>query len=545
MSIPLPLTVRLRTVRADRNITLQISDLSFRTVVPGGYASATVNLQRPIRLRPDELQLFGKLFIHDARNGRVVWEGRVEDLGRQANTSGQLWEIVAIGPSVHATDRTYPIIYVDTRLGMWDRSSTGLNYAPFSTGTIGNDATDTAEGQLEIRVEKDVSLPASRRGDMWYRAIYEADQRLARISITWKGGFNDLNWFVQIVTRDNPTGAGNVAKSTNISTGGTTLIAKVTADFTDGHDLAHFRFESPPSTITTGGDGWITGIPRVNAMLKNTDGTNITDSAYYSLASVTATEVVKDLLGRVLAEYDGPNAVVEATSYAIDQLAYEDGTTAQQIFEDLMLLEPAYYWAAWESNTAGLHRFEWRAWPTTVRYEAGIQDGFDSPSSAAEIYNRVRVRYRNNLGIGVTVRRNQVVPELDDAGLLREHFIDLGDEIGTRTNAERVGDNFLAEHLRPPNAGTLTIARPILDRVTGRMVMPWEILPGNLVRVHGVQPRIDSLNASARDGDTVFKMASVDFSAADAAARVELDAYTATVARALADLGKKPPIRRR
>jgi hypothetical protein len=260
---------------------------------------------------------------------------------------------------------------------------------------------------------------------------------------------------------------------------------------------------------------------------------------------VLASEVVNDLLGRLLPHYDGYDAEVWTTSFAIDQLAYPDGASAQKVLEDLMTIEPAYYWAAWESNSDGRYHFEWKEWPTAVRYEASAADGFDSPASAGELYNAVSVRWRDGLGVGRTTRRTQTVDILDAAELTREAYLDLSDEVGSDATATKVGDEFLAEHQRPVNSGTLTISRPILDIEMGRQVMPWEIRPGNLIRVRNVLPRVDSLNASARDGVTIFKIAAVEFNAGTAAATLELDSYPLTVARAIANLSKRRITRKR
>ena len=46
--------------------------------------------------------------------------------------------------------------------------------------------------------------------------------------------------------------------------------------------------------------------------------------------------------------YDGAGAVISTTTHLIDQLAYHDGVTPFQVLEDLMALEPAYYWAAFQ-----------------------------------------------------------------------------------------------------------------------------------------------------------------------------------------------------
>jgi hypothetical protein len=280
-------------------------------------------------------------------------------------------------------------------------------------------------------------------------------------------------------------------------------------------------------------------------MLVDATGADITTG--YSSDTILAHEVVADVVGRLLPRYDGAAAAIATTAaFGIEQLAYPDGVTPARLLDDLMLLEPAYYWAAWERLPSGKHRFEWVAWPTSVRYEADVTDGFASVGGAADLYNSVQVRYLDAAGEIRTVRRTQTVDALTAAGLTREAYVDLGDEAGvTATQAQRAGDQWLAEHRYPPNAGTLTLGRPVIDLLTGRMAQPWEIRPGTLIRVRGVLPRVDALNQSGRDGVTVFRVVAVTYRASTAAAELELDQYPATVSRALADLQSRPVTRRR
>ena len=104
---------------------------------------------------------------------------------------------------------------------------------------------------------------------------------------------------------------------------------------------------------------------------------------------------------------------------------------------------------------------------------------------------------------------------------IRDAFDDLGDEIASSENATQVGDQFLDGHAAPPNAGTLTVARPIYDHERGTRIMPWEIRPGTLIRVRGIQPNTNSLNATGRDGTTVFSVIGVDYNTDSAAATLE------------------------
>jgi len=259
-----------------------------------------------------------------------------------------------------------------------------------------------------------------------------------------------------------------------------------------------------------------------------------------SISYVRASWVVDDLLGRMLPQYDGANASVDTTDLVdIDQLAYLDPATPNQVLEDLMKLEPSKFWAAWESDSTGKYRFEWRSWGTTARYEATVDDGFDSPAPATELYNKVRVRWKDARGRIKTTSLTQSVPELDDNGIVREWFEDISDEVGSAANATVVGTAILAEHNQRTSAGTLTVARPILDVQQSRSVAPWMIRPGELIRVRGVEASATTnIAETTRDGATVFRIVSVEVGE-EGVATLELDMFTQSEARSLADLWKK------
>jgi hypothetical protein len=278
---------------------------------------------------------------------------------------------------------------------------------------------------------------------------------------------------------------------------------------------------------------------RISALMYDKTGTLISGAGTYDNDYVLASDIIADLLGRWLTKFDAANAVVTTTTHHVDQFAYPDPVPASQILDDLMVLESAFYWMAWEKQANGLARFEWVPWPTTVRYEANVVDGFSAPSSGSDIFNNVMVRWKDSRGRIRTTNRGQAVTVLNDAGLTRTASLDLADEIGSLANAQRAGDQFLIDHAAAPNAGTLTVGRPIPDLTYGRMVPPWRIVPGQLIRVRGVRPRVDALNASGNDGATVFRIVSVEYSTSSGQATLELDAYTRTTWRAIAHLMRK------
>jgi hypothetical protein len=549
MTTSIPLAVRVVTARQDIPITDRLADLTFRTVVPGGFASARFTIHGPLTFEPDEIALFGRVYVYDARSGATVWEGRLEDPGRSVGSNGQLFEIAALGPSTHARDRTAPLIYVDRRLSeLVEATGSGRAYS------VGNrESANSTTGALSISAARGNVVTQLSLGAAVYNAVYAAGQDLAVIFADWDGGFSSVNTEVELRTAEDFGGTTTLI-STDISTTASTLDARVGGG--TAIPAAHNRFllvlrRSGGDVNPVNDDNYWAEFYNLVVMgtRVNASGAALTS---YPGVTVDADEVVADLLGRLLPQYDGPNASIEATSWPIEQLVYPDGASPEQMLVDLMQLEPRFFWEALETNPAtGKYRFNWRSWPSTIRYEASAEDGFTSTGSAADLYNSVLVRYRDALGQVRTVQRTQTVQLLTDADVDREGFIDLGVEASTEGNAIQVGDQFLAEHQSAPASGRLTVAHPILDYVTGRMVMPWEIRPGYLIRIPDLNPRPAVLDATDRDGSSVFRIVSVDYSTSDAAAAVELDSPAPSVARRISDiLITRPtpgpgPIRRR
>lgn len=538
MTLPIPLVVRLKTQVKDIDVTARIGSLTFRSTIPGGFASASVSFNAPINVQPDEIAYFGRMYIYDGRNGMTVWEGRVEDPGRTASASGSVWNLNAIGPSAHASDRTFPIIYVDTSTDRWERSQYSTKGAQTEVSEI-----DSNTPCLQVRAEEGIPVPITWDGDWIYRYLQFTGQTLARVRCDHVEGGASSNYQTGLYVRTGSTLVGFVSTDNWFTTPHTLSGTFGFTNWTTGLDNCSIAAYRNVSATTADALAWSNFYNIcVRSVVKDASGNDLTTP--YTVNDIDPAQVVTDLLGRYLNQYDGPNAVIQSSGNRIPQLAYPDGISSAGIFEDLATLDPAYYWAAWETTPAGKWRFFYGPWPTHVRYDADISDGFDSPGSATDLYNEVQVRWLDPAGKMRATIRTSTVPVLNAAGMVRTAFIDISDELGTEANAQRVGDNFLLEHQYPPNAGTLTVARAILDLDQGRMVQPWEINPGNLIRVRGVLPRVDSLNPNARDGVTVFKVVSVDYDSGTASATLELDSYSRTVAQQLANL-KNDRIRRR
>lgn len=543
MSLPVPVRVRLKTAKADRHVGHQVRSLEWSTSSPGGFDHATIGLDRPLVVDSPEIAYYGELEISDARNGSILFQGRQEDPGSGVSGDGQVWDISALGPSAHVNDRTAQLIYMDRSLERWERSWISDKTAQIDQ----TDHSSSGDEALLFKAPEGTTVGTGWQADYQYRAIYDAGMKLARVRCDVVNGGTSTLWENRILSRPAPGGAGQTNDSNTWSTSSQSLACSRggSPSIPSGDDVANLRITRVGSSGTATASSWgdFFGIA-VRGLLKDKDGSDITSG--YSSSTVFGSSVVKDLLGRLLDEYDGANATVEDTAFGLEQLAYPDPVKPGQVLEDLITMDEAFTWHAWEKTTIGKHRFEWIAWPATVRYDATVADGAHFPGSADGLYNECAVRWRDSRGrIKVTVRTSSV-QALTDAGLTRTASLDLSDEVGVTTGqAQRRGDQFLAEHAVPPNAGTLTIMRPILDRVKGRMVMPWEIRAGALIRVRGVKPNVDSLNATARDGTTVFRLARTTCRIDSEVRTVcELDAPTLSEARALARLKRRRQRRR-
>lgn len=548
MSLLVPLSVRLSTSLRDMHITTEVDDITFGSTSPGGFDTATVTLHRPLNFMPGEVMQFARMYIYDGRNANIVWEGRLQDPGRTAGSDGEVYQLAAIGGQAHLQDDTRQLYLVETDMTRWDQID---KVTPASLIEQIGDLNDTGIAVMLLRIPQGTTVDGNipSRAVAGHRGFAAAGQKIASVSYNYDCGLTSANITHSLYAATEGVGAADIAFSTTFSTTSGATRQRIQSDWTAGRNRPIVRFHyNVLGTATVSADSWWLQIDdlTVRSTMYDQFGNEQLTSGSYANDTVLASEVVADQLGRTLGTtIDGANATIATTTFPIEQLAYPDGVTPAQVFEDLIKFEQGYTYHVWESNPSnGKFRFEWVPWPTTVRYEADIVDGFDSPASGNTIFNRAQVRWHNRGTIRVSLR-TLANPTLTAAGFDRTAFIDTGDEASTQTNAHQMGDQFLAEHQFPVNAGRLTIRGLIQDLQTGRMVQPWEIRPGNLIRVRGVAPYPNTLNTTGRDGNTIFKIAATTFTSADASAVLDLDSYAPSVARALAKLVQRPYARRR
>jgi hypothetical protein len=534
MTLPVPLAVRI----GNRHVTREVSAVGFRKEAIGGVRNIRLRLDRPLDRFDVDLAALSRVYIYARGQGDEtvpIAEGRLSDFGRGVSANdGQQWDMTAFGPLQHASDKTFPYIVIDQDLGRWLFDSKNTEIAKVLYYEIGGDS----HGHIH-KPETGATISTTYKSNASYRALIDAGQKLGGLISTWRGGVADGNYRAQIITQTGIGGGENVAYDAALGTGVTNKSVVVVTDFTNGDNLVALRMARQTTGTTSGNTDWLKwNNLQVRALVLGQDGSEITTG--YTATYVLAHGVVADLLGRVLDQYDGANASIDVTAaYQIDQLAYPDGVTAAEVLDDLMVLEPAFYWTTGPSDpTTGLYAFSWQPWPTTVRYEVSLDDGGSFPASTQETHNRCLVRWKDPSGRVRNTLRTLACPTLDNATppVVRQAILDLGDDVGSAAAAARAGDNFLAEHNVPANAGTVTVSRPIRDLVTGALVQPFEIEPGNLIRVRGIESYPDALNASSNDGQTVFRIWSMEYDSDSNSASLELDTWSRTTANAIARL---------
>lgn len=529
---PIPLAIRLTSEQGDVILINDVRSFNFRSVVPGGFATLTMTIDRKIAERQPEIQQFGRAYLYDTRSGDTVWEGRVEDPGKGVDSNGETWTVTAIGPSAHASDDTFNYLPIDRTVDHFEKFGGSTK-----SGSVGTYTDDSDRDGVKVQFGGGISVASPQYVAGRSQRVYNASTTLGSVRATVVGGGTGQWDMVMYVY--SPGGGTDLIDSVALTTTPQSFYGEVGSDFSSTGTTTHLRMNRTGASTTPDDNAFTFFYDIViRTVMRDEEGTLLTD---YSDDYVTASQIVQDLIGSHTSQYDGLDAYIEVTTNHIEQFAY-DATTVRDALNDILALEGAYYWAAWETVArSGLWRFEFRPWPTTVRYEATVDDSMNQPGSAAELYNKVNVHWYDAVKRVHVETRTSTVTALDDIGLTRAADLELGSELGCLTSAQAAGDNFLAEHNLPIRNGRLTIGRPILDFDRGMMVDPWMIRPGGLIRLRGVNPERNALNPDGRDGSTIFRITAVNYRSSDNSAELELDTDALSTSQAIAKLARRRP----
>lgn len=516
-----PLTVRIADGVRDQQVTRYVKALRFTKTAPGGHHSASVTIDAPDRLFSD-LGPADRVYIYDGRNARSVWDGYVENPGRVTVAGGASYNVSAMGGVALASDNARSVVFRSTDISgaHWQRYE---GSHPDATIEV-DEAIVPGTTSIKTLVPHGIVSPGvggvKASAQTINVALAETGQTLYSATVTVRGGRDDVSGDVDAAAMVLSDGVAvdfewlsTTDKALSVSTAGTSY---VTLGIQLTPDVA---FDVPESTWAAFRNFVLTP-----ALLTASGGTAVPASA----ATVLAHEVAHHVVGALMPQIDGTTAYIESSTFPIENLSYLGAVKPYQILDDLGLYEPDYLWEILGSVSSGKHRFAYRKWPTTPRYE--ISGGeFTETGGEVDLCNRIVVSWKDTTGADRTTIRTASVPALGSR-VRDADPIALPDGQGSEANAEHIGDQVLAALNTPTRSGTAVVRKPILDRLSGMMVAPWEIEPGYLVRV--------------RDRGLDLRLTEMTYEDSDCSASLSLGSPTLTLPQRLARLRESAPGRR-
>lgn len=543
-----PVAVRIKNARYDGMITGWLHGAPrYSKADVGGYKSGSFTVDYQMGFRDEILQPYSRCYFLDKHTGDVLFEGDITHPGRSAGAEGELLEVQVDGSSVPLSDWTGSRIFIDRDMEAWKLTSTA---ATGSLADVMPDRGGSGDDSLTLAFPNSFHVETNYRAEVSYERVIEASQVLGYLNYAWDGGHTSGSpgWLVRSIG----TPPSTVIRSQVLNIGGSGGSGAVWGgSIIDGMNVAYLQliWTGTPSNTGVVDDNWVSLLRIiVQAKLFAKDGTFKAAGTYGD--TLTAPDIIGDLLGDILApSFDGANAqVAVGAATAIRQMAYPDGVTPTQVLDDLMKFEPACTYRAGASDPlTDLYSFAWVERSAVPRYEAMVwTDEHSNGIQAVEQYNRAVARWRTPIGnLRITVT-TQTIPEMDAVGRTRTIFQDLSNTLGNDVNAPAANATALEEHRYPQNTGRLTIDREIVDLHTGRRVSPREIVPGYLIRLVGLDPNPDALNASGANGSTVCRMVTTDYDGATDSVDCDLDGIPLSLLRAIMNTraNRPPPTRR-
>lgn len=592
--IPLGVRIYDHTSNIDMWVTRWVDGLQFRSVIPGGFASSSFTLHIPQHMYPVAaawssrapriplVRLFNRVQVVDLRSGAIAWEGRIDSAAR-VEDDGFAWDIGCAGAMVSATDITRPVFYADSSTDWWSTRETQPSRASVFTWSR-TDSPPSLGLELKDGSQWDSSgglTPGGTWSAYYHFLCMATNQYLGRFTVSYRSSTPSSG---TIKTRANVyTPATNTWEdgidSTNLGSADTTKANAVggSSSFTSTQaQVIAFDVLGPSTPVVLTAPCPITYTnPIVIAMRVDRNGSNLTAASNYSTDYVTVSQVVEDVLGRFLnnawtfssgapLNNPAPGSVGAAGAYIntsdttqITDLKFPDGATAADILNQLMTVQTNAYWAIWESqNTATngadsqRYRFEWATWPNGWGYLASSADGIEEQPDASGIYNFVFYRYQAPQFAGVSPGGQYVPPpglqewwDFENPGpapLLKNRITRAAtvNKDGTLSDASGLASTWLYENGKETNAGSITVRRPIMfydagqnsGSGAGRMVDPWMIRPGKLLRITDILPTADAVSINhgtiappATHAGAVFRVIATNYDASDNSCRLELD----------------------
>lgn len=556
---PAPLSVVLDTLDGPRNITRDVSNLTIKNTSPGGFASVTFDLKR--RIDEARLPLGAQVRVYNTTTGEQVGGGRLIE---QGISSDGAWNVSCLGEAIAALqDVEEPYMVIDTNPESTSRpipvgvkvkqapkvsrkrpkknarsipgvrrrgykQITGFVFSEVKPGTAPDGST--TEGLL-FQFPPGATIATNANVAAQFRGVHLCGMHLGAYTYRHRAGLSASTWKMTARTITASNATSEIDRDNDWQTSlAPHSWAAAGPTFDEGRDVLELDARYVGSGGTTGQLAWahVQNLI-IRSRLYGADGT-YRPGVDHCLATVKAGEVFTDLIVRRCPSLKVGTVVTGAHSFT--QLAWYEGVSAKTVLDEVADTDGTVTYHAWEVDPDGRTPIHLETLPSMVRYELTPEYGYSAPSSTVDVYTRVVI-----VGVDDSGYERRYVQDRTPAGQpARSQTIDLEEEF-TDARAEQVADLFLDNHAAAPNAGTVTVARPVLDLWTGRYVDPSAIRSSHLCRLRGVQPNPNSLNPDARqDGVTIFRIVSSTYSDESGTASLELDSPVFDQERAIADL---------
>jgi hypothetical protein len=370
---------------------------------------------------------------------------------------GQQFDISAMGGMALASDETRALIYLTRDLDAFEKASDNMVGGNVDVSEYVNDPTvKRVRTHVELGTVAGTGAYCSAGNYIFDRAAMNLGG--VRVSPLISGA-TDANWTTDFVTT-----TGIVASGTQSTVGGTLDIFVTATNFPTGTRRFAFRLRRSGLSTSVGGDttwsDWVDFSAIGQRMDRN--GTLLTGSGgLISNTQVLASQVVEDLLGRLLTFCDPGTAQVDATTFGITQLAWPDGVKAADVLTKLAVFESGYLWEILESSTTASTGSTTAPGPPPRAMKSASKTAGDRPGSDVDLCNRILVTWTDATGATqvTPVTATRADRHRPDRSTLPRHAIkdadpiSLPDGFGSTANATRIGGQILTDKIQPPRPG--------------------------------------------------------------------------------------------
>ena len=533
-------------------------DLRFTTTAPGGFdtLSCTFTWADPGAPPADVLRASAVIQVVDRTSGDVVWYGTIDDPGNRARAGTRSWKVTATGERRILERQTEAYALCDRDLGNW------VDKGQYPQGSVntgdgsgfvahgGDWPTDDPTGYLELTIPDGSKLVSTSRMPIYYRPQLVAESGGdPKSTIVWmffshmgSGGGGTI-YFADGDVGD----SSNVFQQPTHTAWSSSQVDESAAQWSGAWTMtnakqAFLRWAYTGTATSRTSDGWLRFANiAVYFQVVDKDGNLLSPNG--SVISLHAGGIMHDMLGRHLAGLVDTGATVfYPTSPQVDQAAWWGGASGREIADFVQSIQPDYWWAVWEPGVSGLPRFEYRTWKiggngvasNAFRYQLSPRDSrVEFAGGSDDVFNRALVIYQRVDGVPASVEVIGGVADLDARGEVRRATIDLSDRGPLNvTSAKSIGLSELSKLDAQRSSGTATVFGPIVDRVTGIQVRPWELLPGWIAKTtEPVEQEMNYPDLGSRDSVSLFRVTSVTFDASSGTAELALDGGARTVLR--------------